>query len=292
MFNNSIKKRLTLLTLLILSLATTNGWANSSVWKVTKGNEHIYIAGTVHILPPAAFPLPKEFDKAYQDSDSIVLEAKLPDANDTAFQQLMTQKMAYSNGQSINDSLSKSTQQQLNNYVSSLGADMRSFEHLKPGFLFSMFALLEAQRAGLSGEGVDIFYSKKAEQDNKQIAYFETIEFQINMIANLGINNEEQFIKSNLEQMQDFKTMFNALLSAWRSGNEQQLIELAITPMASDSKSLKMLLIDRNKNWAKEINRMFADKDREFVLVGVAHLVGKDSLLNLLKAQGYRVQRL
>lgn len=292
MFNTNIKKRLTLSSLLILCLATTNGWAKSSVWKVTKGREHIYIGGTVHILPPSAFPLPKEFDKAYQDSDSIVLEAKLPDASDTAFQRLMTQKMAYSNGQSINDFLSKNTQQQLSSYVSSFGGDMCRLEHLKPGFLLSMFALQEAQRAGLSGEGVDVFYSKKAQQDNKQIVYFETAEFQINMLANLGIGNEETFIKSNLEEMQGFKTMFKDLLSAWRTGNEQQLVELAITPMASDSKSLKTLLIDRNKNWAKQIDNMFSDKDREFVLVGVAHLVGNNSVLDLLKAQGYRVQRL
>jgi len=290
MANNSIKQAFMIASLLIL--CTTQVWAKSSVWKVTKGNESIYIGGTVHILPPTAFPLPKEFDKAYQDSDSIVLEAKLPDASDTDFQALMTQQMHYRNGKSINDFLSKSTQQQLNRYVASLGEELFRFEHLKPGFLLSMFTLLEVQRAGLSGEGVDVFYSQKAQQDNKPIAYFETTAFQINMIASLGIDNEEAFIKSNLEQMQGFEEMFKALLTAWRAGNEPQLINLAITPMASDAASVTMLLTDRNKHWVQAINKMFADKEKVFVLVGVAHLVGKNSVLALLKAQGYDVQPL
>ncbi|TYK66998.1 TraB/GumN family protein [Colwellia echini] len=292
MQNYAINK-ITFITLTILvSLLSTNVWAKSSVWKVSKGNNYIYIGGTVHILPLAEFPLPEEFEQAYKDSDSIVLEAKLPDESDFAAQIQMMQQMSYSNGKNISDYISKNTYQQLNQYVASLGADLKMLQQFKPGFLVTMLTVLEVQRAGLAGEGVDNFYSKQAMKDGKAIAYFETAEFQMNMIANMGIGNENKFIESNLKQMKDFKNLFTGLIAAWRSGNAQQLNKLAIKPMEDDPKTLKLMLTDRNKNWVQDINTMFTDKDREFVLVGVAHLVGNNSVLSLLKAQGYRVEQM
>jgi uncharacterized protein YbaP (TraB family) len=62
--------------------------------------------------------------------------------------------------------------------------------------------------------------------------------------------------------------------------------------MKEDPKTLKALLTDRNQNWIKDIDKMFTDNDREFVLVGVAHLVGRNSVLDLLKTKGYSVEQL
>lgn len=282
--------------LIVFGLASLTAQAQSSVWKVSKGNDHIFIGGTVHILPASEFPLPKEFDQAYKQSDSIVLEAKLPDASDTDFHINMMKQMAYSNGNTIGDFISANTKQKLSQHVSSLGVNLALFEHLKPGFLITMLALLEAQQAQLSGEGVDIFYSKKASKDNKEIAYLESAEFQMNMIATMGVGDEDRFIKSNLAQMKDFKVMFLGLLKAWRVGDEQQLNRLAITPMKDDPKTFKKLLTDRNYNWIAYIERMFGNNgkssDKEFVLVGVAHLAGDKSVLALLQAKGYRVEKL
>ncbi len=289
---SAIKKNVASITVIFASLMSAQVWAESSVWKVTKGNDYIYIGGTVHILPPSEFPLPAEFEQAYKKSDAIVLETKLPDPSDSAFQMKMMQTMAYSKGKTISEFLSPKTQQQLSDYITSLGADFAIFANFKPGFLITMLTMLEAQKAQLSGEGVDIFYSKKASTDNKAIEYFETADFQMNMIAQMGQGNEEKFIKSSLEQMQDFKGVFLGLLKAWRAGNTEQLNKLAIEPMKDDPETVKLMLTDRNKNWIKDIDKMFTDNDKEFVLVGVAHLAGKNNVLALLKNKGYQIEKL
>ncbi len=235
----------------LLSMASQ---ADSSVWKVTKNNDHIYIGGTVHILPPSAFPLPKEFELAYNKTHSIALETKLPDPSDTGFQMKMMQQMTYNNGDKLKDFISAKTYQDLSDYVKALGADFSMFEQFKPGFLMTMLALLEAKKSELSGEGVDAFYSTKAKTDKKNITYFEDVSFQLNMIANMGAGNEERFIKSSLSQMKNFKTLFLGVLAAWRTGNEQQLYELGIKPMEGDPKTIDSLLIQRNKNWIIILN--------------------------------------
>lgn len=290
---SSFRRRLTtLIGFSLLPFISMNVLAQSSVWQVSKDKDHIYIGGTVHILPASEFPLPKEFETAYQNSDAIVLETKLPDSSDMAFQMQMMQQMTYSNGKNINDYLTNGTQRKLSEHLNHLGADIVMFQHFKPGFLMTMIALFEAKKAGLSGEGVDMFYSNKANRDKKKIEYFESAEFQMQMIERLGKGSEDKFIKANLSQMSDFKTMFTALLSAWRSGNEQKLVKLAITPLKADPQSLKLMLTDRNRSWVQDIDKMFKDSDKEFVLVGVAHLVGKNSVLDLLKAKGYQVTKL
>ena len=40
------------------------------------------------------------------------------------------------------------------------------------------------------------------------------------------------------------------------------------------------------------IEAMFNDPDTEFVLVGAAHLVGADGLVELLRARGYDISKL
>lgn len=296
MIKSTYKQLFIGVSLLAMSVVSLTAQAQSSVWKVSKGNDHLFIGGTVHILPPSEFPLPEEFQQAYKESDCIVLEAKLADASDADFQMNMMRQMTYANGKTISGFLTAKTQQQLKDYVSSLGVDLAMFEHFKPGFLVTMLALLEAKKAQLSGEGVDVFYSKQAKRDKKNITYLESAEFQMKMIADMGIGDEEHFIKSNIEQMKDFKAMFTGLLKAWRAGDDQQLIKLAIKPMKDDPKTFKKLLTDRNRTWIPHIERMFADNgqstDKEFVLVGVAHLVGDKSVLTLLKNKGYYVEKL
>jgi hypothetical protein len=281
---------------LCASLFFTHGAsAESSVWKVSKYNDAtndvVYVGGTIHILPVSEFPLPTEFTDAYKLTDSIVLETSLPDPKDTQFQMQMMKKMSYSKGKKLTDVLSKKTYQQLNEYISGFGGNLNDLSTFKPGFVVAMMAMMEAQRSQLSGDGVDAYFNQLASKDNKVIEYLETMDFQLDMLSNMGLGHEESFIKSSLSQMDDFKNMFTQLIKAWRAGDETKLAELVITPMKEDPKTMKLLMTDRNKNWIPHIEKMFGDKDKEFVLVGAGHLVGGKSVIALLKARGYRVEK-
>ena len=286
-------KKLTLVAaLLASSLISQQVAAESSVWKVSKGNDHVYIGGTVHILPVSEFPLPKEFITAYKNTDTIVLETKLPDPNDQAFQEKMMAQVSYQNGKKLADVLSKETYQALKEYVAEFGMDIKSLDGFKPGFIMMMMAMREAQRAQISGDGVDAYFNQLAKKDNKVPEYLESVEFQLQMLADMGKDDENNFVKLSLSQMEEFKSMFNKLLPAWRAGDAEQLVELVIKPMQEDPKSLKALMTDRNKNWIPHIEKMFTDNDKEFILVGVGHLIGEESVLALLKAKGYQVAKI
>jgi len=73
--------------LLLLSLVSLLGImptisADSSVWKITSGENTVYLGGTVHLLRPSDYPLPEEYEQAYQESAVLVFETDISSMND------------------------------------------------------------------------------------------------------------------------------------------------------------------------------------------------------------------
>ncbi|WP_435274850.1 TraB/GumN family protein [Psychrobium sp. nBUS_13] len=293
MKTTKLLKSLSVSAILISSALSNFAAADAAVWKVSNGQNELFIAGTVHILPPSEFPLPTEFDKAYQQADSIVLEAKLPDPTDQEAQMAMIQKLAYPAGETLSQKISVSTYKELKQYLGGLGLNLDELNGFKPGFVLSMMTVMEAHKAGLAGEGVDAFYDKQAKKDNKEVNYLETAEFQLNMLANIGKDNEEKFILETLKEMSQFKPQLEQLIAAWRAGDINAIDSLILEQAKSkDPQGYQSMFTDRNRNWIPQISEMLNDKDKELVLVGAGHLAGDDSVLKMLKAKGYSVTKL
>ena len=83
------------------------------------------------------------------------------------------------------------------------------------------------------------------------------------------------------------------MIQAWRVGDNAKLSEMFVADMLNEAPELyDSLLRQRNMNWLPQIELMLRDSDTEFVLIGAAHLVGSDGLLDLLRARGYQVRQL
>jgi uncharacterized protein YbaP (TraB family) len=52
------------------------------------------------------------------------------------------------------------------------------------------------------------------------------------------------------------------------------------------------LLVERNRAWMPQIEALFKRPKPSFVVVGAAHLIGSDGLLQLLRARGYTVDQM
>jgi uncharacterized protein len=52
----------------------------------------------------------------------------------------------------------------------------------------------------------------------------------------------------------------------------------------------KALLYDRHVKWLPQIERMMADGKTHVVIVGAAHLTGKDSVIDMLRTKGIKVE--
>ena len=60
-----------------LSVATLTATAATSIWKVSSGENVLYVGGTLHVLRQSDYPLPVEFDRAYNNADRLYFETDL-----------------------------------------------------------------------------------------------------------------------------------------------------------------------------------------------------------------------
>jgi hypothetical protein len=52
------------------------------------------------------------------------------------------------------------------------------------------------------------------------------------------------------------------------------------------------LIRQRNANWSKWIEQRMAQPGAVMIAVGAGHLAGKDSVIEMLKKDGYKIRRL
>ncbi|WP_017219702.1 TraB/GumN family protein [Moritella dasanensis] len=289
---------------ILLLGAASSAHATSSVWEITRvdnntrvdnsnGKNTIYLGGTVHVLTADDYPLPVEFDRAYALTDVLVLETDMAKLDSPEFQQSMLSELSYPKGQDLTQDLSPDTYKKLAAFCESRGIGMQVINNFKPSMVSLMLTMVELQRLEFSGIGVDKFYNNKAVIDGKALGKLETVEEQLAFIAGLGKGKEDELIRYSLEDIKTLPTFMTEMKTAWRAGDPQALVDLAITPLIADFPDIyQSLLVQRNNNWLPQIEAMFNNQQTELVLVGTLHLVGKDGLLQQLQAAGYTVKQL
>ena len=82
------------LTFFLLFAITSQALAQSSVWLATKGNNKVYLGGTIHMLRSSDYPLPSEYETAYNAADNLYFEIDIDQMNDPAGQLGMLQRLA------------------------------------------------------------------------------------------------------------------------------------------------------------------------------------------------------
>lgn len=283
-------KKFKIHVLILLSFLTVGLYADAPVWKVSKNSNHIYIAGTMHILSRADYPLKHEFSQAFVNSDDIVFEADLSEGESPEFQSYIREKSVYSNGKNIKDFLSKETYDSLSKYLKSKNMPL-GILNMKPGFILSTISINLYSEAGFNVSGVDAFMEHQARKRNKDRIYLETLKDQIEFISNMGVGNEESFIKYTLAEIDKSSVQIPLVHKAWKNGNTKILEKYMNEFKTIFPKAYDIMIAKRNNKWIGKIEKMFDSKDIEYVLVGFAHLAGEDSILKKLKALGYEIQR-
>jgi uncharacterized protein YbaP (TraB family) len=264
----------------------------ADVWKVSSESGHVYIGGTFHLLTAADYPLPAAYDAAYKASQIVVLETDLDRFRDPAFQPVLVKAVSFEADRNITQVLKPSTLKQLQTWLATRNLALQNLAQLKPGMFSMTLSMLELQRLGLTGTGVDEHFQQRAKQDGKPLQWFETAEQQLSMITGMGEGYEDDLIISTLRDLENMQAMMDDMKKAWREGDGAKLEAIALAPGLKEYPQLMdSLLFERNDKWIPGIERMIANKDTEFVLVGALHLVGKRGLLAQLQQRGFSIEK-
>ena len=271
--------------------------AKSPVFKVSDGDDYVYIGGTIHLLSADDYPLPESFDRAFNDAQQVFFEVDGSQLQLPETQVEMAGILTFQDGRTIDQVLDKEVYELLVTALAERNLPIAAFSSLTPAGISLTLTVFELQRLGLGNpaNGVDHFFQLKTMQDaSKELGFLETIEEQIQFIGELNNVDPNRLIRSSLEDLSALQQSWNGGLEAWRKGNlEGMVTKLGVDDMEVEFPSIyKALLTNRNQHWITQIEPMFATPDIEFVLVGAMHLVGSDSVITLLRDLGYQVEQL
>ncbi|NTU42491.1 MAG: TraB/GumN family protein [Nitrospirales bacterium] len=282
-----------IVSILLSVFLCTGVSAESLVWKAEKDNSVMYLGGTVHALRESDYPLPSEFDKAYKASEIVVLETNIGKLKDLSTQQKLLEKAMYADGSTIDKHLSSATYEELSAYCASNGIPLQALSGLKPSMLVATLTVMELMKLGATQHGVDEFFYKEAEKDKKVIKGLEDVDDQINYLTSMGDGDEDEFVTHAIRDLKTIRRKFEILAEAWRKGDSGKLEELMNVELRDkEPKLYKKLVTDRNNEWMILIEDYQTTPETEFILVGSAHLVGHDGIIEALKKKGYKVDKL
>lgn len=285
-------KRL-LLSLLAGCAAVGSLSAQTSVWKVTKGDATLYLGGTCHVLRPSDLPLPAEFDVAYSAAKRVVFETDMARIQSAEMQQIIATRGVFIDGSTLDQALSPEAWAALTKYCMRNQLPLAQLRTMRPWLIAVMLAAIELQKLGVSQEGADAHYFKRAKADAKPVGELETFERQVDYLTGLAGDRPSDLVLNTLTDLDQLDREFPALIAAWRKGDLATLERLMNRELRVKYPDLhRHLIVERNDAWLPVVEKMLGTPEVEFVLAGVGHMPGSEGLVARLRERGCQVEQI
>ena len=267
--------------------------SKKTLWRVSSGKNSVYLLGSLHLLKRENYPLHEAIEKAFEDSQTLVLEVDMNSMTDPTTQQMMLSKGMLPQGESLDKRISQATYELAEEKTKELGLDILAFRQLKPWFFAMTMTLIKLKTLGFNPQdGLDIYLFSRAKESGKKILGFETFRQQLEMLDTLSTVNQDKLLCQTFKDLDILESKMDMILKAWSTGDIEGLESIMLESFNDYPVLFEKLITERNKNWVKKIESYLKDKSNYMVVVGAAHLAGKQGILELLKKKGYSVEQL
>ena len=285
--------RHTLVSLLILPFLTcvllfsALSQAAPTMWQITDNDSTVTLYPTVHLLPEKMQWQTPELKRVFYDAQEVWFEV-IPDELDPQNMSALLAKHGYQ-ALLLSNFLAPPLLKQLTAYLAVNNIALTQVQTMQPWLLALTIMNIELQRNGWSAEnGVEAVLRPMTQ--NKTVKGLETASFQITLFSKMSYAQQAMFLESTLDDTQDGAELLTNIADAWSKGDLSQLDSLLI----QETKSLypqiyDLIFTQRNLKWVAIIEQELAKSGTDFFAVGAGHLVGSDSVVQLLRDKGYTV---
>lgn len=264
----------------------------SCLWTIDSQSNKIYLLGSLHLLKPNTYPLAAAIEKAYADSRVIMFETDIAALQTPDLQAKLLELGIYPADQNLLQNIDGNTRQVLEKKMSEIGLPLEQFSRFKPWFVALTLTTLELQRMGYNPNyGIDLYFFNKASADGKEIGFLEPAEYQINLLGNMVEQDQNDFLSQTLNDLEVVNELAGDLVKSWKDGDADKLHELLSKSFNDYPHLHDRLLIQRNKNWVQKIEGAMRKNKNILFVIGAGHLVGPESVVDLLKKRGYQVKQ-
>jgi uncharacterized protein YbaP (TraB family) len=278
--------------LVALLLLATNAWADPAVWRVsTSEDSELWLLGSVHYLREQDHPLPDVIERLYARADALVMEIDLDDLDPASIQtQFMLAALLPTSSQ-LSNVVDADVYRLAESTAGSLGLDIAALARVEPWLVaLTLMDLGMTQLGYRSDQGLEQYLLERAQRDRKPIYGLETVTDQVRVFDGLTPAEQEALLEQTLFELDSAGREMDELLTAWRDGSLATLTDKLSASFEEFPGLYETLVIDRNRNWLPELERLAAQPGRHLVVVGALHLVGENSVVDLLRERGLSVE--
>jgi uncharacterized protein len=278
-----------LLIVLLVATAANAAERQHVLWSLKGKTNTVYLLGSVHFLRPSE-QLPAAIDAAYVEAEQLLMEIDMDDLDPLHVQQVTLELGMLPNGETLESQLGASAYAKVSEQARSIGIEPMMLNRFRPWLAALTLVQLQLVKMGLDpNSGVEQRFVARAATDNKEILGLETLREQLAMMANLPAQQQREFLLYSVEDTERATREIDDLIAAWRSGNTTELAKLMTEGFEKYPDLYRPMTVDRNRKWIAPIEALLDDRDDYLVIVGALHLVGKDSVVDLLEKRGHKI---
>jgi len=279
-----------LLAALVLWTCTLPSRADTplhSLWELHGKHNSVFLLGSIHVLRPADYPLDPAVMRAYASSKSLVMEINLADMDLEQLQGEMMASAMLPEGKSLPEVLGAKRYARAETLAREVGVELSTFDQFAPWFAAEAISQLQLMQLGFQPtSGVEMYFLERARGDGKSVAGLETVHDQIALFEGLSMDAQAEYLVSSLEQAHELPKQVDDMVHAWQRGDTAWFDEQMRSELGRDPALYQSVLAARNRKWIPKIEALLNDDKNYLVIVGTGHLVGRNSVIDLLKKDG------
>lgn len=265
-----------------------------ALWRLADDDSEIFLFGTFHILPPDVDWRTPAFEAAMKATVTTVTEADVSSAEaQMAIAGLVGRLGLNPEGTTLSSTLGKARARRLAKTAAQFGLSMQALEPYRPWLALITLSTVAMQRLGYdASSGVETVVLAQAAAERDKVDHLETATFQIEALASLDETEMLANFDASMDQFDEIAVVTQRMLDAWRTGDVDTLETEFLGELSADAPgAYATLIVARNANWTDAIDTMMKGEGSIFIAVGAGHLVGDDSVVSMLSARGYAVER-
>jgi uncharacterized protein YbaP (TraB family) len=233
----------------------------------------------------------EKLDAALKSSSEYWMEADLQ--TDPAIIQTYAMNFGMDSQKSLASSVGEANFEKFVALAERYQIPTRDLHQMRPWLATMMLTRAQVLEFGYDPElGVDQTLQKESVAAGKTIKPLETVSQQLGYLAEMPDKVAAEMLIQTIKEVGEGEKAVEALETAWLAGDVKQLQRISSDQMRKEAPEVfDAIILRRNNNWVKQIETLMKGSGTQFIAVGAAHLVGKDSLPDQLAKLGYKVQR-
>lgn len=260
-------------------------------WKIEHGQSTLYLLGTFHLLKQDTRWLTPGITAALDSADQLLLEISEAEVDVGLVASIVRNKGMYAGAPGLQAALDSKTWQALVEQAAAIGIPEQMIGRFRPWYVSILLSIQYAQAEGFLAEyGAEAILTARAVAAGQPVLGLETADEQLSALADHPERIQVMMLEDTLQELEELPRILGDMTAAWVSGDEDAINALIVSGMLEIPELYDALIVRRNLNWIPLLEAHLKKPGVTFLAVGVGHLVGADSVIALLRDQGYKVE--